>query len=181
MSRSGLHTNLVHLILTPLFSKKQKLSESQVFSRRFIALIEKLKNANIDYGFLNIYGPSIEAENAIFFSKILEFLANYRLPWCVYGDFNYYLYLDETFGRPTNISAMEAFRSFIQESHLVDLPLKGGSFTWSNLRDPPTLVCLDGFLLSIDFLASFHGLEHQLLSKSVSNHFAFDIFNEVWN
>lgn len=41
-----------------------------------------------------------------------------------------------------------AFSEFIDEFRLVDLPLVGGPFTWSNGRSPPTLSQLDRFLVS---------------------------------
>ncbi|KAL4383180.1 hypothetical protein GQ457_15G018340 [Hibiscus cannabinus] len=137
---------------------------SQIITQRYIAIIGCLKDLNWDCGFLNIYGPSVDTEKGQFFSEISEFLSNHRLSWCVCGDFNLYLHEEEKLGGPTNLGLMEVLRNFIQESGLVDLPLKGGAFTWSNMRAPPTLVRLDRFLVSSDFLVTFQYLEQRLLS-----------------
>ncbi|KAL4312348.1 hypothetical protein GQ457_01G050470 [Hibiscus cannabinus] len=74
---------------------------------------------------------------------------------------------------------LSQIRRFLQESCLMDLPLKGGEYTWSNGRDTPTLVRLDRFLVNADFLSAFHYLEQCLLSKSISDHNAIAlIFDE---
>ncbi|KAL4383394.1 hypothetical protein GQ457_15G018290 [Hibiscus cannabinus] len=154
---------------------------SQIITQRYIAIIGCLKDLNWDCGFLNIYGPSVDTEKGQFFSEISEFLSNHRLSWCICGDFNLYLHEEEKLGGPTNLGVMEVLRNFIQESGLVDLPLKGGAFTWSNMRDPPTLVRLDRFLVSSDFLVTFQYLEQQLLSKSISYHHSISLINNVCN
>ncbi|KAK9007354.1 hypothetical protein V6N11_051182 [Hibiscus sabdariffa] len=46
------------------------------------------------------------------------------------------------------------------------------------MRDPPTLVRLDRFLVSSDFLVTFHSLEQRLLGKSISDHNAISFIND---
>ncbi|KAK8586735.1 hypothetical protein V6N12_021264 [Hibiscus sabdariffa] len=57
--------------------------------------------------------------------------------------------------------------------------IKSGAFTWSNLRDPPTLIRLDRFLVSLEFLSTFQSMEQHLLHKSISDHNAIALKNEV--
>ncbi|KAL4304512.1 hypothetical protein GQ457_10G029590 [Hibiscus cannabinus] len=109
---------------------------SQIITERYIALLGTLKDSYLECGFLNLYGPSVEAEKGSFFSDISDLLAKFNLPRCVCGDFNLVLHKEEKLGGPVNMSFVEMFRNFIQVTGLVDLPLKGGSYTWSNLRDP---------------------------------------------
>ncbi|KAL4355431.1 hypothetical protein GQ457_06G037310 [Hibiscus cannabinus] len=112
-------------------------------------------------------------------NQITEYLEKNKQPWCVCGDFNAYLHPGEKCGGPVNVAAMDMFRRFLQESCLMDLPLKGGEYTWSNGRDTSTLVRLDRFLVNADFLSAFHYLEQCLLSKSISDHNAIAlIFDE---
>ncbi|KAL4383684.1 hypothetical protein GQ457_15G008560 [Hibiscus cannabinus] len=150
---------------------------NQVITERYIAIFGNFKESNFECGFLNVYGPSVDADKGPFFSEVSEFLSNFNLPWCVCGDFNLFLHEGEKVGGPINWSLLEVFRNFVQVSGLVDLTLKGGSFTWSNLRDPPTLVRLDRFLVSPNFLENFHFLEQRLLSKSISDHNAIALVN----
>ena len=43
---------------------------------------------------------------------------------------------------------MREFSDFISEQSLIDLPLEGGSFTWSNLQEVESKARLDSFLLT---------------------------------
>ncbi|KAL4362963.1 hypothetical protein GQ457_04G017400 [Hibiscus cannabinus] len=154
---------------------------NQIVTERYITLLGTLKYSNLECGFLNLYGPAVDAEKGSFFSNISDLLANFNLPWCVCGDFNMFLHIEEKLGGSVNMSLVEMFRNFIQITGLVDLPLKGGTFTWSNLRDPPTLVRLDRFLVSLNFLESFQALEQLLLGKSLSDHNAIALINMVYH
>ncbi|KAL4353692.1 hypothetical protein GQ457_06G031150 [Hibiscus cannabinus] len=154
---------------------------SQVVSQRFIAISGQLNSLKIDCGFMNIYGPSVEAEKDQFFAEVADFLDKNQQPWCVGGDFNAYLHSGEKRGGPVSVAAMEFFRRFIQETGLVDIPIKGGEYTWSNGRDPPTLVRLDRFLVNASFLSAFHHIEQCLLSKSISDHNAISLILDDQN
>ncbi|KAJ1377535.1 Zinc knuckle CX2CX4HX4C [Sesbania bispinosa] len=57
-------------------------------------------------------------------------------PWALIGDFNEILDPSEKEGiRPSNSSSMLRFRNFVDSANLMDLELKGASFTWfSNPR-----------------------------------------------
>jgi len=53
------------------------------------------------------------------------------VPWCLGGDFNEILHASE---RSTGVypgNAMAEFQIFINQRALLDLPLRGGEFTWS--------------------------------------------------
>ena len=46
---------------------------------------------------------------------------------------------------------MIAFSDFITELNLMDLPLEGGSFTWSNGTDQPSMSKLIRVLIFVDW------------------------------
>ncbi|GMJ15548.1 hypothetical protein HRI_005224000 [Hibiscus trionum] len=138
--------------------------------RRFIALFGLIKGSQEPYGFINVYAPYVESEKLSFFTDLKSFMDNYQVNWIIGGDFNAYLSSEEKFGSTVNRSTIEVFRNFIQESQLVDLPLSGGSFTWSNNRDPPTFIRLDRFLVGVKVLSDFPLLCQLLLPKSISDH-----------
>ncbi|KAL4388297.1 hypothetical protein GQ457_09G027380 [Hibiscus cannabinus] len=131
--------------LISMWNSEVFVVSNQFISHKFIAIIGNMKEHNFECGFLNIYGPTLEAEKGLFLNEISEFL------------------------------------DFIQECCLVDLPLKGGSFTWSNRRDPPTLVRLDRFLVTFDFIAFFQSIEQRLLNKSISDHNAIMLINDIYH
>ena len=52
------------------------------------------------------------------------------------GDFNVTIFQSEIVGSARDKSAMWDFSYFISELNLVDLPLEGCSYMWSNNHDP---------------------------------------------
>jgi hypothetical protein len=68
-------------------------------------------------------------------------------PWLICGDFNLILEADE---RSTNrLTGMDReFRRLVNELALINLPLQGRRYTWSNSRENATFVRLDIFLFS---------------------------------
>ncbi|EOY08729.1 Uncharacterized protein TCM_023829 [Theobroma cacao] len=65
---------------------------------------------------------------------------------------------------------MALFSNFINIVELVDLPLSGGLFTWSDNRDDPTKCRLDRFLLSSKIVLQFPSLVQKVLPRSTSSH-----------
>ena len=67
----------------------------------------------------------------------------------------------------------------------MDLPLVGGSFTWSNNRETPFWSGIDRFLISPKWEAKFSGLSQKRLHRLCSNHFLIlldcgGIEGEMW-
>lgn len=65
---------------------------------------------------------------------------------------------------------MQAFLDWINSKALVDLPLGGANFTWSNHQSPPSLFRLDRFLVSSEWLQLFPGVSQLALSKPTYDH-----------
>jgi hypothetical protein len=55
-----------------------------------------------------------------------------KMPWCFGGDLNVVRFPSERSDDSGFSAAMEEFSEFIFVQRLVDLPLQGGQFTWSN-------------------------------------------------
>ena len=66
------------------------------------------------------------------------------------GDFNVVRFPSERLGSNSFTTAMREFFNFISEQGLIDLPLQGGSFTWSNSREVVSKARLDRFLFPAD-------------------------------
>ncbi|KAL4183782.1 hypothetical protein AMTRI_Chr11g99990 [Amborella trichopoda] len=72
----------------------------------------------------------------------------------------------------TSISQdMRDFSDFISRNELLDIPLQGCRYTWSNHTTKPTLSKLDRFLLSVNWEECFPRSLSMVLPKPTSDHY----------
>ncbi|KAJ1383339.1 Endonuclease/exonuclease/phosphatase superfamily [Sesbania bispinosa] len=78
-----------------------------------------------------IYAPPTPANRRAYWSLLAQLQPFRDQPWALIGDFNEILDPSEKEGiRPPNSSSMLRFRNFVDSANLIDLELKGASFTW---------------------------------------------------
>ena len=87
------------------------------------------------------------------------------------GDFNVVGFPSERVGSNFFTTAMQEFSNFISEQGLIDLPLQGGSFTWSNSREVASKARLDRILFSADWEDRFPTVSQRQMSRLCSDHF----------
>ncbi|XP_039005300.1 uncharacterized protein LOC120132647 [Hibiscus syriacus] len=102
--------------------------------------------------FINVYGPSVDADKEMFFRELLAFVEN------------------EKEGGAVNSVSMNMFRDFVSKANLFDLPMSGGRFTWCNNREVPTFERLDRFLVDQRLVILFSRISQSLQPRSVSDH-----------
>lgn len=95
------------------------------------------------------------------------------LPWCILGDFNDLMYPSDKKGaipHPQNL--LDGFYKTINECHLSELDLSGGSFTWEKSRGRSTWVRerLDRAFANANWWARFPLCNLKLLHTPVSDH-----------
>ncbi|KAK2651331.1 hypothetical protein Ddye_018820 [Dipteronia dyeriana] len=86
------------------------------------------------------------------------------------GDFNTALLPLERVGVRCDMGSVRSFNNFILQVNLVDIPLHGMKFTWSNNRIREAWAILDRFLLSQSILLWFPNLVQRGLPRSLSDH-----------
>jgi hypothetical protein len=69
-----------------------------------------------------------------------------------------------------NFNDMNIFNDIINHLGLVELPIKGRAFTWSNMQLNPLLVQLDWFFTSTNWTLSFPNTVINPLARPVSDH-----------
>ena len=95
----------------------------------------------------------------------------WEVPWCYIGDFNIVHFPSERLGGSRLTSAMENFSEFIEELSLIDLLLEGGSYTWSNGSNQPSMFRIDRALVSHDWGDHYPDVIQWVLPHPFANHF----------
>jgi hypothetical protein len=123
---------------------------------------------NVEDGFLwafaGVYGPSRHNLRSFLWEELAGLLSIWDLPWCIGGDFNATIFLNERSG---GAGAVMDFVDFIADHGLMDLPLAGGVSTWSNSLSWSRL---DRFLVSPAWEMGYPGLIQRKLLRVCSDH-----------
>lgn len=86
-----------------------------------------------------------------FLEELEVIRSRWELPWCIGGDFNEVLSLEERTWAASRSRGMEVFCDFVDRNKLINVPLSGARFTWSNFQERPSMSKLDKFLISIEW------------------------------
>jgi hypothetical protein len=118
----------------------------------------------------NIYGPcSSERKNAF-----IDWFNNIDMPddsdWLILGDFDFIRNPTDRNKQGGDINEMLAFNDSISKLGLIELPLKGRNFTWSNMQQDPLLERLDWFFTSSSWTLNYPTTLVYPLVKPISDH-----------
>ncbi|KAK0607568.1 hypothetical protein LWI29_016836 [Acer saccharum] len=165
---------LITLWNEELFSVKSCITTS-----RSIILIGALVGVQQEVTFCNVYAANIEGERKELWKYVVEVQNSFPIPWCIGGDFNTVLSPDERRGRGCDMVSIRNFNDFVLRAKVMDLPLDGMPFTWTNSRVSAAWARLDRFLVSPEFLLWFPHLVQRGLPRSVSDHNAIILGEKV--
>jgi exonuclease III len=118
----------------------------------------------------NIYAPCSTEDKAIFLDwfKNIEMMDDSK--WLIVGDFNLIRSPANRNKPGGNLSEMFAFNKAISKLSLVEIPLKGCRYTWTNKQQDPLLERLDWFFSSSSWASSFPNTWASTLSRDMSDH-----------
>ena len=105
-------------------------------------------------------------------------MATFQGPWLFGGDFNAILNIDEHTGLDCNVRAMHDFQSFVSQSRLIEVPIRGGNFTCCTIREHISWSKLDRFLFTPDLLHYVPNISMQRLPNYLSNHNTIFLLSE---
>jgi exonuclease III len=118
----------------------------------------------------NIYGPCAAIDKADFINWLYNYDASGFDLWMVVGDFNL-MRIPDNRNRPGgNINDMMLFNDVIYHLDLVEIPLKGRAFTWSNMQRNCLLEKIDWVFTCSDWTLAFLNTLAFALSHVVSDH-----------
>lgn len=117
----------------------------------FVSVLYKSKEEKGVWAFSGVYGPCDQNLMSVLWEELNRLKRGWQAPWCAGGDFSAVRCPEERLGGKRFSRHMQGFNNFIQEFGLVDLPLQGATFTWSNGRVSSRL---DRFLCLVEWLDS---------------------------
>ena len=88
------------------------------------------------------------------------------------GDFNAIQFPSERLGAKNFTQGMHNFSDFISFNGLLDIPLEGGSFTWSNSLSGSRI---DRFLFSSEWEKHYPNIHQKRLGRFLSDHFPISL------
>ena len=118
----------------------------------------------------NIYGPCDEPARSAFINWFRNCEVDENINWFFLGDFNVYRSLENRNRPGGNLGDTLIFNDAIGHLGLIELPLKGRSYTWSNMQSNPLLEQLDWFFTSPNWTRDFPNTEVLPLVKITSDH-----------
>jgi hypothetical protein len=130
----------------------------------------KSKISADQFTLVNIYGPC----EGIVRENFIAWLFHLDIPddtyWLMVGDFNFYRYSDNRNRSGANIIDMSTFNEVISYLGLIELPIKGRNFTWSNMQQDPILEQIDWFFTSSAWTLQYPNTMVNPLSRPTSDH-----------
>jgi hypothetical protein len=117
-----------------------------------------------------VYGPQDIDDKIRFLQELRQIRIDCHGPWVVADGFNLIYRVEDKNNSNLNMAMMGRFRRFTNDVKLIDLPLCGRKYTWSNHQSSPTLVKLDRALCSVDWEALFPNSLLQSAASQDSDH-----------
>ena len=97
------------------------------------------KHTSEVWNLVSVYGPCQGQARDDF----VQWLYHLQIPvdanWLLLGDFNFLRSMENRNKPGGNVNDMLLFNEVIGHLGLIELPLKGRRFTWSNMQDAPLL------------------------------------------
>ena len=154
-----------------LFWDKRKLDlvgvETSLF---FITCWFKNVEGGFQWAFTSIYGLVERNNRKMFWEELGSLKGLWEGPWCIDGDFNMVLSLNER-NRGSRMShPMRRFAEVLNELGLRDIALQGGPFTWRGEQNNHSMSRLDRFLIMADWECQFNNVVQSILSRLVSDY-----------
>ena len=128
------------------------------------------KKEKMTLSLVTVYGLAHEENRDLFLTELSQICSTNTYSMILGGDFNILRFSsDKNTSFPGN-KFTDLFNWVINAHELRDLPLNGGSYTWSNNQQVPTLERLDRILISEDWEKLFPLTSLRKLPRELSDH-----------
>lgn len=123
-------------------------------SRNFILLSGSVYH-RLDCVIGNVYAPNDSRDRSHLWFVLANLKASFPKPWCLGGDFNEIKNIGERTGCVRCDRGMLEFNEFSNNLELVDVPMCGRKYTWSNSQLGVCWSRIDRFLLNPEWFEWF--------------------------
>lgn len=121
--------------------------------------------------FLGVYCRASESDKESLWKELTDCHVKWGNKGIIGGNFNMVLKREERSNSHFSVSCANEFQAFVNKFNIVDLPLKGGNWTWSKQKDNPSFSRIDQFLVFSDLILELPSLNQKVLSRPTSDHF----------
>lgn len=129
--------------------KSSKLTGLLVFQNSFATTVQFMSlHNNASWLLTNVYAPCTYVGKRVFLHWFKSIIMPPHVDWLLVGDFNLYRSPCDRNREGADLNEIFLFNDAITSLGLVELPLKGKHFTWTNKQHPPLLERLDWFFTS---------------------------------
>jgi hypothetical protein len=128
------------------------------------------KHTKESWTLVSVYGPCRGIERDIFVQWLHDLQIPFDEHWLLVGDFNFMRSVDNRNKPGADMNDIFIFNEIISYLGLVEIPLEGRKFTWSNMQDQPLLEQLDWFFTSCQWTLKYPNTLVHPLAKPVSDH-----------
>ena len=119
---------------------------------------------------VNVYGPFVTIRRDIFVDQLYHLSIPSEDNWLLLGDFNFIRSADDRNQPGGDTNDMFIFNEIIDHLGILEIPIKGRTYTWSNMQDNPLLEQLDWFFTSTNWTTEYPITQVLPLAKNVSDH-----------
>ncbi|XP_057740039.1 uncharacterized protein LOC130957189 [Arachis stenosperma] len=125
-----------------------------------------LKN-NFNCAFFLVYGAHVREEKLVVWEELSYVAGLCQVLCCFMGDFNEIVHIEERKGAGSLTVAAEEFKSWIQDMHLVDLPLNDRKYTWFR---GCSCIWIDRVMVSLEWVEEFPKTRLRGRPRGLSDH-----------
>jgi hypothetical protein len=147
------------------------LSVSTVEKLSFAINLKVTSSHNqLSWNLVVVYGPCRQPARDHFVNWIYNLEIDDDDLWMLIGDFNFYRYEGNRNKSGVNFHDSLIFNNIISHLGLIELPIKGRSYTWSNMLDNPLLEQINWFFTSAAWTSVFPFTVVLPLARITSDH-----------
>ncbi|XP_026383434.1 uncharacterized protein LOC113278927 [Papaver somniferum] len=160
-------------------SDKNEVTDFLIGPYSITILCKTIPNS-FEWMFSGVYVPcaSYTDEVKLFWRELEEVRCFWIYPWVIGGDFNEIKFSHERSSGGENTTGMIKFNNFISRHQLIDLPLLGATYTWTN-NQVHTIKCrIDRLLVSPSWECMYRQVIQKALARPSSDHNPIALFCE---